>query len=170
MQNTKLLFLLLSFVLFINYINYFLPNRDKQEREIRLLERKIAKEHKLNKQKVDTSKLVLPYDKFFFNGDKYNYSQAMGKFQEIIVKSAKKNCKVSHMKWAPVPSKESWYDKLKINTSLECDPKDMFTFINHLRANPELFYIENLKVYPMKKIKKLRVTMQLVAYRKHNEK
>lgn len=170
MQNSKVLFLLLSFVIFINYINYILPNRDKQQREIELLERKIAKEHKLNHQKIDPKKLLLPYDEYFFDGKKYNYSQAMGKFQEIITKSAKGNCKVAHVKWAPTPSTKSWYDTLKIDTLLECYPKDVFVFINKLRDNSKLFYPQNLTAYPLKKIQKVRVNMQLVAYRKHNEK
>jgi len=169
-QNPKFLFLLLSFVLLVNYINYMLPNRDRLNREKELLERKIAKEHKLNAQHIDSKKLILPYKKYFFDEKKYNYSQAMGKFQEIITKSAQKQCKITSLKWAPVPTSQDWYDRLKINLSLECKPKNMFLFINKLRENPELFYVQNLKLFHQRNKTELRVNMQLVAYRKHHEK
>ena len=169
MKNPKILFLLLSLVLFTNYINYLLPNRDKYDQEIKLLEQKIVREEKLNDQHIDPKELTLPYKHYFFDATKYNYSQAMGKFQEIITNSVQKNCKVSYLKWAPVPSSTTWYDRLTMNLSLECIPKDMFAFINRLRKNRELFYVQYLKISPNKRIQKLRVTMQLVAYRNHNE-
>jgi len=169
-QNPKFLFLLLTLVVFINYMNYILPDRDKYINKIQLLERKIAKEQKLNKQHIDVNKLTLPYKSFFFDSKKYNYSQSMGKFQEIITKSVEKHCKIKSIKWAPVPSTLDLYDRLKINLSLECKVKEMYKFINTLRKNNKLFYVQNLKIFPPRKIKKIKINMQLIAYRNHNEK
>lgn len=170
MNNFKLLLLLLSFVIFINYINYFMPNRDKLHNKIELLSYKIKKENKLNNQKTDIKKLKLTVKNKFYNGKKYNYSQSMGKSQEIITKSAKNNCMIKHLKWAQVPLSTKWYDVLKIDTTLECTPKKMFIFINKLRNSGKICNIKNFTIYKMRNKPKLQLRMQLISYRIHNEK
>jgi hypothetical protein len=169
MKNPKILVLLVAMLLFVNYINYWMPDRDKLHKDILLLERKIKKEQELNQKKLDIKSLKLAYDDYFFDAKKYNYSQAMGKFQEMINTSAKDRCKVTHLKWAQVPSSESWYERLKMNLSLECTPKDIFVFINTLRENKKLFYIENFHIVKSRK-ENLQIRLQLVAYRKHDAK
>jgi hypothetical protein len=42
--------------------------------------------------------------------------------------------------------------------------------MNKLRANPELFIVDNSKIFVDKKKKKLKINMQLTAYRMHDEK
>jgi len=170
MQSTKILTLLISLVVFINYINYVLPNRDKLQHQIVVLKQKIEKEKKLNEQKIDLKDLSLPYKNFFFDAKKYTYSQAMGKLQERITKSAKDICTINHIKWAQVPIHSQWYDILKMNLSLTTKPKAMFMFINHLRAYPELFVIKYLRITSDQKKEVLKVTLQIVAYRMKDEK
>ena len=167
MKNPKILVLLVSLVVFINYINYMVPDRAKLYQKITLLHQKIKKDEKLNNEKIDIKTLKLDYDKLFFDTTS-SYSQAMGKFQEMITKSAKGSCKVSRLKWAQVPISSKWYDILRIDLSLECSPKSTFKFINNLRSNDKIFYLETLKVYNVKG--KLRVNLQLITYRKHDEK
>jgi hypothetical protein len=170
MSNAKVLFLLLSLVVFVNYINYLMPDRDKLHKQIELLSYKIDKENKLNQKKLDTKQLQLPLDTLFYDGKKFNYSQAMGDFQESISNAAKDVCILKYIKWAQVPLSTNWYDHLKINTSLECTPKDMFLFINKLRKNEKLYNIKNFTIYRMPSKPMLQINMQLIAYRMHHEK
>jgi len=170
MNNYKLLLLLFSFVVYINYTNYFLPNRDRLHNKIEMLEHKIAKENKLNSEKLDPKKLQLPYDRLFYDGKKFNYSQAMGDFQESITKAAKGNCNIKRLKWAQVPLSRKWYDVLKIDSTFECKPKDMFVFINKLRKNSKIYNIDNFSIYKMRNKAELLLHMQLISYRVHNEK
>jgi len=170
MNNYKLLLLLLSFVAFVNYINYLMPERDKLHKQIELLTYKIDKEKKLNRQKPDIEQLQLPFDTLFYDGKKFNYSQAMGDFQEAITDAAKDICTLKRLKWAQVPLSTKWYDVLKIDTSLECSPKKMFLFINKLRRNTKIYNIKNFTIYRMRNKTMLQVSMQLIAYRVHHEK
>ncbi len=170
MNNYKLLILLFSFVLFVNYINYMMPDRDKLHKKIELLSHKIDKEKRLGSQKPDMKQLQLPFETLFYDGKKFNYSQAMGDFQERITNAAKDNCTVKRLKWAQVPLSTKWYDVLKIDTALECTPKNMFLFINKLRKNGNIYNIRNFTIYKMRNKPMLQLHMQLISYRVHHEK
>ena len=170
MNNYKLLLLLLSVVIFVNYVNYMVPDRDKLHKKIELLSYKIDKEKRLDSIKTDTKKLQLPLATLFYDGKKFNYSQAMGDFQESITKAAKANCSIKRLKWAQVPLSTKWYDVLKIDTSLECTPKNMFLFMNKLRKNRKIYNIKNFTIYKMRNKPMLQLHMQLMSYRMHHEK
>jgi hypothetical protein len=146
-----------------------MPQRDKLHKQTELLTHKIDKEKRLNKQKLDAKQLQLPFDALFYDGKKFNYSQAMGDFQESITNAAKERCTLKRLKWAQVPLNTKWYDVLKIDTSLECTPKKMFLFINKLRKNSKIYNIENFVIYRMRN-KPIQVHMQLISYRIHHEK
>jgi len=169
MKDFKVLVSLIVLVFFVNYINYMMPNRDKLDRKINLLESKIEREKQLNMEKLNPKDLEFSYEKFFFNAQKYNYSQAMGKFQEIINKSTKSICNVHKLQWAQVPTNEKNYDILKINITLECTPKNIFAFVNKLRKNDILFYMENVKIYKIGKKPVLNISMQIESFRKSYE-
>lgn len=169
-NNHKLLLLLFSFVVFVNYINYFMPQRDQLHEQIELLTYKIDKEKKLNNTKLNIKQLKLPFKTLFYNGKKFDYSQAMGDFQQSITNAAKNVCTIQRIKWAQIPLSTNWYDILKINTDLDCTPKNMFLFIDKLRKNGKIYNIENFKIYKMQYSPMLQVRMQLIAYREHNEK
>ncbi len=147
-----------------------MPNRDKLHSKIELLTYKIEKENRLNTQKPDIKKLKLPFKTLFYDGKKFNYSQAMGNFQELITKAAKDNCTITHLQWAQVPLSTKWYDVLKINTTLRCSPKKMFLFINKLRKNNKIYNIKNFTIYKLQNKPMLQLYMQLVSYRIHYEK
>jgi len=166
MKNFKVLILLIVLVLFVNYINYFLPNRDKIDKKIVLLENKIGQQEALLHKKIDQKDLNVSYEKYFFDGKVSGFSQSMGTLQKKITKSAQGNCKVKKIKWLQIPQSQEWYDKLKMNVTLECLPKDVFLFINNLRSDPKLFTIRNFKALKMKKGKRIYVNFQLIAYRK----
>jgi len=170
MNNYKFLLLLFSFVIYINYTNYLLPDRDKLQKKTELLKHKIAKENKLNSKKLDTKELQLPYSKLFYSGKKFNYSQAMGDFQESISSAAKSNCTIKRLKWAQVPLNAGLYDVLKIDSAFECKPKDMFVFINTLRKNSKIYNIHNFSIYKIRNKAELLLHMQLISYRVHDEK
>ncbi len=170
MENKKVLLLLIGLVVLINYSNYILPDRDKLHKTNLLLEKKIAKEMLLNSKKIDPKELAFPYEEYFFDGGKLNYSQAMGKFQELLNGSAKGVCEVSYIRWAQVPASQKKYQPLKINLSLKCTPKNSFVFVNNLRKKKKLVYIENLRIGKERKKERLVITMQSVAYRKTDDK
>lgn len=170
MNNSKLLLLLISFVVYVNYTNYFLPNRSKLHMQIEVLNHMIARERKLNSEKLNTKKLQLPYDKLFYDGKKLNYSQAMGDFQEKISDAAKNSCTVKRIKWAQVPLSTKWYDVLKMNLTLGCTPKNMFIFIDKLRKNDKIYNIHDLTVYKVPNKAELLLNMHLISYRIHHEK
>ena len=169
MKSYKILVLLVSLVVLINYINYFLPDRKKLHNEIVLLQKKIQKEQKLNTKNIKLESLKIKEKELFFSKN-LSYSQAMGKMQKMIKKSAKNSgCKVLHLKWAQIPASSSWYERLKMNLSLECKPKASFVFINDLRGNHKLFYIETFKIFKKRKKDFLQINMQIVGYRIKNE-
>jgi len=170
MNNYKLLLLLLSVVIFVNYINYMSPDRDKLHKKIELLSYKIDKENRLGSVKPDMKQLQLPFETLFYDGKKFNYSQAMGDFQESINSAATAYCTVKHLKWAQVPLSTKWYDVLKIDTALECTPKSMFLFINKLRKNNKIYNIHNFSLYKIPNKAALLLQMQLISYRIHDEK
>ena len=170
MHNYKLLILLLALVLFVNYVNYIMPDRDKLHNKIELLAHKIAKEKKLGSAKVDPKQLVLPYNTLFYDGKRWNYSQAMGDFQEHISKSAEDGCVVKRLKWAQVPLSTKWYNVLKIDTALECKPKAMFRFVNNLRSSAKLYNMKNFTIYKMRNKPMLQLHLHLISYRTHDEK
>lgn len=170
MNNYKLLLLLLSSVVFVNYLNYMMPNRDKLHKKIELLSYKIEKEKRLGSVKPDIKQLQLPFKTLFYDGKKFNYSQAMGDFQEHITKAAKANCNIKHLKWSQVPLSTKWYDVLKIDTALECTPRNVFLFINKLRKSAKIYNIKNFTIYKMRKKPMLQLHMQLISYRMHHEK
>lgn len=170
MNNYKFLLLLLSFVIFVNYLNYMMPNRDKLHKKIELLSYKMDKEKRLGSTKPDMKTLQLPFERLFYDANKFNYSQAMGDFQEHITKAAKESCTIKYLKWAQVPLSTKWYDVLKIDTALECTPNKMFLFVNTLRKDAKLYNIKNFTIYKMRNKPMLQLHMQLTSYRIHNEK
>jgi len=165
MENKKLLILLVAFVVLVNYINYFLPDRDKLHKQELLLEKKIAKEKLLNTKKIDPKELEFPYEGYFYDGKKLNYSQAMGKLQELLNKSAKGLCDVKHLRWAQVPASKEKYQPLKIHLSLGCTPKNGFKFMNKLKDEKKLLKIENIRISKPRREAKVNMVMQIVAYR-----
>ena len=170
MNNYKLLFLLFSVVIFVNYINYMMPNRDRLHKKIELLTYKIDKENRLGNATPNMKQLQLPFKALFYDGKKINYSQAMGDFQEAITKATKGNCEIKHLKWAQVPLSRKWYDVLKIDTALECTPRNLFIFINKLRKNSKIYNIVNFTIHKMRNRPVLQLHMQLMSYRIHHEK
>ena len=169
MNNYKLLLLLLSSVVFVNYLNYMMPDDDKLHKKIELLSYKIDKEKRLGSVKPDIKQLQLPFKSLFYDAKKFNYSQAMGDFQEQITKVAKDTCTIKRLKWAQVPLSTKWYDVLKIDTALECTPQKMFLFINRLRSKGKLQNIKNFTIYKMRNKPMLQLHMQLISYRMHHE-
>ena len=147
-----------------------MPNRNKLHKKTQLLSYKIDKEKRLGSTKPDAKQLQLPFKTLFYDGKKFNYSQAMGDFQELITNAAKDNCTVKRLKWAQVPLTTKWYDVLKIDTALECKPRKMFVFINKLRKNSKIYNIKNFSIYRMQNKPMLLLHMQLISYRMHHEK
>lgn len=147
-----------------------MPDRDKLHKKIELLSYKIEKENHLGSAKPDMKELELPLATLFYDGKKFNYSQAMGDFQESITRAAKANCTIKRLKWAQVPLSAKWYDVLKIDTALECTPKNVFLFINKLRKNSKIYNIKNFTIYRMRNKPMLQLHMQLISYRIHYEK
>ncbi|UCN00593.1 hypothetical protein LCX93_01370 [Sulfurimonas sp. SWIR-19] len=164
-NQTKLLILLVTFVAFVNYMNYFLPDRKKLNNTIILLETKIAKNERLNHQKISKEQLLVKEKKLFFTNKK-NYSQSMGEMQEMLQDAAKGLCTVKRMQWSQVPAGTSWYERMKISLSIVCSPKDIFTFVDRLQKREKLFILEDSKIVVPKKAKqKLQFSTNVVAFR-----
>ena len=164
MNNYKLLFLLITCVIFVNFNNYFGNGREKLAQTIALLQTKIAKEKKLDDEKIDKTKFNVGYKTYFFDGTKLSYSQSMGKMQEIINKAVRDACSIKYLKWSQLPITTKSYEKMKMKTTLECSLKGVFVFINALRAE-KLFYIENFHILKLRNKEKLSLNLQIVAFR-----
>jgi hypothetical protein len=171
-NQVKLLVLLVGIVLFINYRNYLMPDRDRLAGEAELLKAKIERERTLNSSSVGATdrQLKVPWQELFYDGKKLNYSQAMGQLQKRIQAAAKGVCKVVSLTWAQVPGKAAEYDRLKMNLALECSPPDFFTFVNRLRGGGKgkLILLRNLRIAPLAREKSLRVNTQIIAFRIHD--
>ena len=167
MDVKKVFILLTVLVICINYTNYFQQDSEKLYRTIENLKMKIAQEKEIQKRKIQKEELQVGADKLVFDGTKLSYSEAMGKLQDIITKSTQKSCTLTKIQWAQTPSTNLWYDRLRMNVSLQCTPKDLFSFINRLKENNKLFVINNLRVLRMRNKEKLYVKMQVMAYRKN---
>jgi Tfp pilus assembly protein PilO len=167
-DQKKLLALLIGLVLFVNYQNYWAPNREKLSREIGLLKAKIEREEKLNATKIDPKKLELPWKRLFFDGKKLNYSQAMGALQKMLQSSAG-SCEVVRLTWAQVPAKAERYDRLQMSLALRCPPRELFAFVNRLRTKGKLIRLQDLRLMPTRDRKRLQLNARIIAYRMHDE-
>jgi len=167
-NQTKLLILLISFVAFVNYINYFTPDRKKLHNTVILLKNKIAKDKRLNHQKISKKRLEIKEKKLFFSNKK-TYSQSMGEMQEMLQDATKGLCTVKRMQWSQVPAGTKWYERMKISLSVVCEPKNMFTFVNKLHKKNKLFLFEESKVIvPRNEQSKLQLNTNVVAFRIKN--
>jgi len=165
MRSHKALLLVVSVLLLVNYINYFLPDRDAISNKIFLLEEKIAKEHMLKDMNITEEKLKLQINDLFFDGDKLNYSMAMNTLQQIVNDASKDNCKIDNIYWQQSAGSKEWYETLQLDLFLECSPKGLFMFFNSLREERKLLKIEALKVAKANKRPILKVQMKVKAYR-----
>lgn len=169
MSNKNLLLLLATLVVLVNYSNYLLPDRDKLHRTKTLLEANIAKERRLNRKRIDPKRLRNPYADAFFDGKRHSYSQAMGALQNMVGESAKGLCEVKRIRWAQVPASGQWYDRLKLQLSLECHPDNVFAFVDALHRSGKLLYTEHFRVTRVKGKNALSLVMDLVAFRSRDE-
>jgi hypothetical protein len=166
-DQLKLLALLVGLVLFVNYRNYLMPDRERLGREIALLQAKIEREKKLNASRIPPERLRLPWMERFYDGKRLNYSQAMGDLQKAV-QSAAGTCKVVRLTWAQVPAKAERYDRLRMNFALRCPPGEIFAFADRLRARGKLVRLEDLRVVPTRKRHALQIQGQIIAYRIHD--
>jgi len=170
MNQQKLLILLFAFVVFVNYENYVKPNIQKMYSSIDLLEHRITQE-KLNSKDVNTEDLNISinYSDMMYDGRKYTYSQAMGKFQEDITTATKDLCSIERIVWAQVSTKEAWYEKLRMNVVLACTPQALHEAASNLKLNGKLYYAENFLALKLQRKSSLKVKIQLVAFRNLDE-
>ena len=164
---TKVLVLLIALIIYTNYENYIKQDTAKLHRKILNLETNIAREIDIAKQHHTKESLLLDYSKLTFDGKKYSYSQAMGEMQNQLASSAKDLCDVKQMKWAQVPSRDVWYDKLRMNVSLSCSPNNLIKLTNSLKNKPTIYNVENFRVTQDTRKSLLNITIQLVAFRRH---
>jgi len=166
-DTKKVIIFLFILVVYVNYTNYIQQNSAKLYAIIENLKVKIAQEKEIQKEHPKKEDLSIATEHLMFDGNKFNYSQAMGKLQEIITKSAKKTCSLKKIQWAQTASSTLWYDRLRMNLTLECTPKAFYTFTNKLKEDKKLFIINNFRVLKTRNKEKLYISMQLMAYRKN---
>ena len=171
MNSKKLLVFLTAFIIYINYENYIKIDTQKQHRQIATLKSNIHREEEILKSNYKPKDLLVDYDKIAIDGDKYTYSQAMGKVQNQITKASKDICSVKSIRWAQSPTTKEWYDKLRMDVFLKCSPKNLHLLTNRLKDKSIIYNIDSFKAYrgKGKDIKKelLGVKVQIVAYRTH---
>ncbi len=166
-SQLKLLALLIGLVLFVNYRNYLMPDRERLGREIALLQAKIEREKKLNASHIPPERLRLPWLDFFYDGTRFNYSQAMGDLQKTI-QSVAGSCKIERLTWAQVPAKAERYDRLRMNFYLRCTPAEFFAFTDRLRMRGRLIRYDGLRIVPTRKRRDLQIAGRIIAYRIHD--
>ena len=165
-DQKKLLIIMITFVIIINYNNYWSPDRKKLWREIELIQSKIEREKILNNEKNSSLKFDVQWNRFFFDGKSLNYSQAMGSLQKEVQSAANK-CELVALTWAQVPSNEQDYDRLRMNMVLRCPPNEFFPFFNRIRKSGKLVLFKNFRVTPSRDNKKLHINAQIIAFRSH---
>jgi len=165
MNTKKILLLLISLVILVNYDNYMLPDRSELARKITLLQNKIAREKRLNAMKILPEDLNIEAKSLFFDAKTTSYSKAMGELQHIVSDAASNLCNVRNIKWAQMAANEEAYEKLSLDVSLECTPGNFLRFINRLRSKNKLVTIHNLLLGPVPKKSTLIVSFQLHGYR-----
>lgn len=167
MDLKKILVLLVVLIVYINYENYIKSDVSKLYTKIAGLQASIKREVEVRKEHYTKESLLLNYDKVAFNGKNFSYSQAMGAMQNKISTAAKDLCDVKSIKWAQVPTSKEWYDKLRLNVSLSCTPKNLFLLTNKLGAEDTIFVVENARFTRDRNSPKLNINMQLVSFRTH---
>ena len=171
MDSKKLLVLLVAFIIYTNYENYFKVDIPKLHRQVATLKANIQREEEITKAKHTESDLLVDYDKITLSGKKYTYSKAMGEMQNQITDSSKDTCTIKSIKWAQSPTSKEWFDKLRMDVFLNCTPRNLFILTNKLKDKNTIYTFESFKVYKAKnrdkKIQMLGVQVQLVGYRTH---
>lgn len=172
MNQTKLLVLLTSLVLLINYVNYFKIDTHKVIKKIDFVENRILKEEALAKQyaqKIKDTNSSDEYKTYMYDAKQTNYSQAMGKFQKHITAALKGQCTSKNIQWSHSAKTDLWYERLAISTKLECRPSDFLIFIKKLRDTDKLITIERFKAYRDRRRAIVHFDLNLVAYRLKEE-
>ncbi len=165
----KVLILLVTFIIYVNYQNYIKEDMKKLHREITSLTANISREVELGEQNHTSVSLLLDYDKITFSAKEYSYSKAMGEMQNHISDAAKDLCEVKSIKWAQVPTTKEWYDKLRMNIRLTCKPNELFEVTNRLKDRHIIYNIENFKAFKDTRKEYLNISLQLVGFRTNNE-
>ena len=168
MNQIKILSILIISVFFVNYINYFQKDVDKLQKKVVLIQNKILKEQRLNKSDFNITTLKIDKFDYFFDKNR-NYSQSMGRIQEIVNSTAKDICEVKHIKWSQIPTSTTWYQHLKFNISLECTPNNMLLFSNNLRKSNKLILLKNMILMKLKRKNVLQMNATLIAFKVNNE-
>jgi len=174
MNQTKLLVLLISLVLLINYVNYFKIDTHKIIKKIDFVEYRILKEEALTKQfakkrEIKDTNSFDEYKTYMYDAKQTNYSQAMGKFQKHITAALKGQCSSKNMQWSHSAKTDLWYERLAISTKLECRPSEFLNFVKKLRDTDKLITIERFKAYRDRKRAVVHFDLNLIAYRLKEE-
>lgn len=169
LNNTKILVLLVALMLYVNYQNYMKGDVVKLHREIATLQTNIEREKNIAEGNYTKEALKLSYDELLFDGKLFNYSTAMGKMQEIIHEAAKENCDIKYIKWAQASLTKTWYDKLRMDLSLDCEPQKFFVFVDELQKHKILYIAENSTILRYNNQSKLNIRMQFITFRKKDE-
>lgn len=168
MNQKKILWLLVLFVILVNYINYFQKDRYKLSQQINLIKNKIEKEKRLNKTDIDISSLNIKKFEYFFDKNK-TYSQSMGDMQEMINNAAKGTCKAVYVKWSQIPTSYKWYQHLKFDISLRCKPSEIFHFVNKLKKEKKLILFKDIHIIKAYKKELVNFDAKLVGFKVKNE-
>lgn len=174
MNHKKILVLLLTVTIYINYINYIKKDSNKLQSQISNIENRTLKEEKLFKQKDSFKDInsTKEYSFLFYDGAKFSYSQAMGEFQKNMESSIKGNGTIENIQWQDMPmNKDKWYDTLSLRISFNCTAEEFIRFQNNNRKISKLFHFTQLRIVKMKRKNFLKINTTVIAYRiKKNEK
>lgn len=155
-------------VALVNYINYFQKDRDKLFQQINLIENKIKRENRLNQKDINLSVLSVDRFKYFFDSNK-TYSQSMGDMQEMISKASNGICEVSYIKWSQVPTSAKWYQYLKFDISLICQPRDIINFANNIKKENKLMIFKDITIRKTYKKESLTFNAKIIGFKVKNE-
>jgi len=175
MNSKKMIVLLFSLILYVNYVMHFKKDIPKLERSIVNNLNRTLKEERLFKEKdqykdINSSK---DYSYLFYDGNKLPYSSAMGELQQFIQSSAKEaHCKLLNTQWQDMPSRnDKKYDVLSLKLFFNCEPKEFIIFANLVRKKSKLLVFTQLRLLKNRRKNFLTISTTLYAYRsKKNEK
>lgn len=165
MESKKLLVLLVALTVLINYQNYF--KESQNSKTLTMLQSRIASQKALSKDmslaQIESQIKTLQAHKKRFIPKGMNFSKAMGKLQSMVEESAKEECEIKSTKWASYFKSPTWFELLKMDVVLECDPKKFARFTQKLQKRR---YFIDMKSLIMKKYRgKMTIMMRVQSYK-----
>lgn len=172
MQDKKLLALLVSLLIAVNYYNYLAIDQSEKREKIRLLKAREARERQMGPalermaQGPHDDAELQGFWQLFYPAS-LSASLAQGEFATLLKSAVERSgMTIDKMDWGePYAVGETFYTHLPVHLSLFGRPESFRTFQNQLAESEKLFRITSLLIKRNKRNKyQLQYKMQITGY------